>query len=206
MDLKDHWNKAYISKDETSLGWFEAEPEKSLELIRSLNLDHNSHILDAGSGASRLVDELLDEGFQSIYAVDLSESGLNVTKKRLGEKGAKVNFIVDDLSNAQHIPNLDAVDLWHDRAVLHFLTDEIDQVAYSRLVNSKVKSGGHVIIAVFAPGGAKKCNGLDIKQYAAEDLSSLLGTDFELIKSEAYTFYNPNGDPRPYTYAMFKKK
>lgn len=206
MSLTEHWNTAYETREEEKLGWFEASPEKSLELIHALNLDKNAHILDAGSGASRIIDALLSEAYTNITATDLSASGLMVTKERLGSAADSVNFVVDDLSKSKYIPELDDIDLWHDRAVLHFLVDEDDQKAYSELVNTKVKSGGYVIIAVFAPGGAKKCNGLDIKQYGSEDIQSLLGSDFTLEKAEAYTFYNPNGDPRPYTYTVFKKK
>lgn len=204
INYKNHWNKAYINSPTEKLGWYEKESTPTLELIKKTTLPKNSTLLNVGSGSSTLIDDLLAEGFTNIIANDISNEALISLKERLENDTNKVKFVVDDLINPTKLQNT-SVDLWNDRAVLHFFTEEKQRTTYFDLLKKTVKENGFVIIAVFATDGAKKCCGLDVYQYNTEMLVNYLGSDFSLIEDFKYTFTNPNNDPRPYVYTLFKR-
>lgn len=206
MDAKTHWTSVYQDKNPEQLGWYEETPEPSLGLIRSLKLSPYAEILNVGAGASTLIEHLLEEGFQNITVNDISPTAMEMLRDQLGKEECNVEWVQDDLTAPTALKEIPQIDLWHDRAVLHFFTEPKDQLAYFNLLKQKVKPGGYVIIATFAIGGADKCSGLPILQYNAEMLTERLGFDFELKQRLNHTFINPNGGERPYIYTLFQRK
>ncbi|PQB06394.1 SAM-dependent methyltransferase [Polaribacter filamentus] len=204
FDFKNHWNEAYLNNKTEKLGWFEEKSEQTLTLIKEARLSEDALILNVGAGSSTLIDNLLADGFSNIIANDLSEEALESLKNRIG-KNDKVKFIVDDLLNPSKLNKLENIDLWNDRAVLHFFLKEEEIKAYFNLLKKVLKANGFVIISVFAKNGAEKCCGLPVKRYDLEMLGNELGTDFKLKNSFNYTFVNPFGAERPYIYALFQR-
>lgn len=206
IDLKKHWNTAYTSKAPHQLGWYESSSEISLILIEELELEPKAHILTVGVGTSNLIAELIEKGYENITVNDISDEALNILKKNLKETSKNVTFINDDLANPKKMGLIEPVDLWYDRAVLHFFTEKKDQDSYFRLLYDLVKPGGFVIIGAFSTKGAKKCSGLEIKQYDHVLLQDQIGDDFQLIKHLDFTHLTPSLSERPYIYSIFKRK
>ncbi len=206
INYKEHWNKVYSSNDMTNLGWYEEIPKPSIDFIAECGLDKNAVILDVGSGATTLIDNLIQQGYKNIIATDISTIALEKSKSRLSKENSEfVKWIVDDITNPQNLDNTLKVDLWHDRTVLHFLTKEKQQDGYLAALKRVVKKGGFVIIAVFSLEGAKKCSGLDVVNYDHKMISEFLGNDFELIKYLDHLYINPSGGERPYVYTLFRR-
>lgn len=204
--IKKHWNSIYTSREVCKLGWYEESPTPSLTLISKTNIKKEETILDVGAGATTLIDNLIEQGYKNIVAVDISEVALNRLKERLGkEKTSLVKWIVDDITQPTHIDKLEDIALWHDRAVLHFLLEENQQQMYLNTLKKTVKRGGNVIIAAFSLKGAKRCSGLDIKNYDQNMLVKFLGKEFNLTEYFDYTYKMPSGELRPYIYTLFKK-
>ncbi|NEW80197.1 MAG: class I SAM-dependent methyltransferase, partial [Gelidibacter sp.] len=171
------------------------------------NLPKEAFIFNAGAGATTLISELLAKGYENLVVNDISSVALAELKNHLMvPKNAYIKFIVDDLTNPSELLKLKNVDLWHDRAVLHFFTEEKQQKAYFDLLKSVLKPKGFVILAEFNLEGAKKCSGLEVFNYNEEMLQERLGSDFELLKSFNYTYTQPSGNTREYVYTMFQKK
>lgn len=205
--MKEHWNKVYKSREIDKLGWYEDKPIPSLNLLSRCNIDKDDPILDVGCGATTFIDCLIGQGFTNIVAVDISETALNKLKERLGEeKASLVEFIVDDITQPIHINNLKNIAVWHDRALLHFLLEETQLQAYLTTLKKVVKEDGYVIIATFSLKGAKRCSGLDVKQYDQDMLAEFLGNDFELVEYLEYEYHMPSGETRPYVYTLFQRK
>ncbi|WP_457615671.1 methyltransferase domain-containing protein [Lutibacter sp.] len=205
-DFKSHWDKAYVKTPIDKLGWYEDNPEASLKLISACNLPKDALIFNAGAGATTLIGELLKKGYTNIVVNDISEKALNELKLNLSANNQhNVRFIVDDLTNPVSLLNLKNVDLWHDRAVLHFFTTQQQQNAYFDLLKNAVKVGGYVILAEFNLEGAKKCSGLEVFNYNEKMLQERLGTDFELVEFFNYTYIQPSGNTREYVYTLFKR-
>ena len=204
--IKEHWNEIYGSLDVDELTWYEEIPEPSLKLLAKCQINKDEPILDVGAGASTFIDNLIDQGFKNIIATDISEIALNKLKERLGkEKASSVRWIVDDITRPEHIQDLRNIAVWHDRAVLHFLLEENEQRMYLSILKKVIKKGGYVIIAAFSLKGAKKCSGLDVKNYDQNMLANFLGKDFRLLDYFDHTYHMPSGQPRPYIYALFQK-
>ncbi|MCZ7355348.1 MAG: class I SAM-dependent methyltransferase [Candidatus Methanoperedens sp.] len=203
---KEHWNEIYTWLETEELGWYEKTPAPSIKLLSKCRISKDESILDVGAGASTFIDHLINQGFKNIIAADISEIALNKLKERLGkEKASMVRWIVDDITQPIHIQDLRDIAVWHDRAVLHFLLEENQQHMYLSTLKKVIKKGGYVIIAAFSLKGAKKCSGLDVKNYDQNMLAKFLGEDFSLIEYFDYTCYMPSGEPRPYIYALFQK-
>ncbi|MDQ7053285.1 MAG: methyltransferase domain-containing protein [candidate division KSB1 bacterium] len=206
VSFHDHWDRVYDSSDVDKLGWWEAVPEKSLHLIRRCGLGKDDLILDIGTGASTLIDRLLDDGHRNIIASDISEKALQALKHRLGpERASRVTWIVDDVTRPQHLCHLRDVCLWHDRAVLHFLTEEPHRQAYLNTLRAVLKVEGFAVIAAFHLTGADKCSGLPVRKYDETLLAEFLGEDFLLEDHFQYTYHTPLGSPRPYIYTRFRR-
>lgn len=206
QSLKDHWNKKYTNTPVTQLGWYESKPVPSIQFIENCAVPKSSTIMDVGSGVSTLIGNLLDLGYQNLYAVDISDVALEKAKAMLPmERAAQVHWIVDDITNPSNILQLANVKVWHDRAVFHFLTDEQHRQMYHSLLNKIIMPGGFVIMAVFSPGGATMCSGLPVQRYSTENLCEFLGDDFKLMESLDYIYHMPSGDVRPYVYARFQR-
>lgn len=203
---KDHWENVYKKQALDSLGWYEEKPEPSLELIENCNLPLDASILNVGAGATTLVDVLLQKGYKNIQVNDISISALEELKKRLGaELSEKVHWVVDDLTNPNKLLSLGPVDLWHDRAVLHFFNHKDEQESYFNLLRKLVKEGGHAIIAAFNLNGPKQCSGLPVFRYDQQMLQEKLGESFYMITSFDYTYMTPSGNPREYVYTLFER-
>ena len=206
IENKVHWDNVYSKSELSKLGWYEENPKLSLDLIRNCNLPKNAAILDVGSGTSTLIQNLIGESYSNIIATDISEVALDRAKNLLKPNETEsVRWIVDDITNPKNINQLDSIDLWHDRTVLHFLIEEDQQRGYLETLKKLVRKGGFVIIAVFSLEGAKKCSGLDVKNYDHNMIEEYLGEDFKLIKYYPYLYQMPSGDLRPYVYTLFQR-
>ena len=184
IDRKDHWEDVYSTKAETGVSWYQDEPRLSLELIGAASPPVAGRIIDVGGGASVLVDRLLDLPFGEIAVLDVSETALGTARARLGERAERVRWVVADVTEA---PELGAFDLWHDRAVFHFLTDSADRRSYVELARQTVPGGGHLIIATFADDGPTQCSNLDVRRYNAGSLAFELGEGFSLVREAKAT-------------------
>ena len=204
--LKEHWNKIYTNNSITRLGWYEARPFPSVQLIERCAVPKHYPVVDIGSGTSTLISHLLELGYQNLYAIDISDVALEKAKALLEkERAAQVNWIVDDIINPSAVLQLQNVAVWHDRAVFHFLTEEPHRQTYRSVLQNVVMPGGFVIMATFAMDGATKCSGLPVQRYSAERLCEFFGEGFRLVESLDYTYRMPSGDLRPYIYARFQK-
>lgn len=206
-DFEKHWNNAYQKSPITNLGWYEENPTPSIELIEFCNLPKDALIFNAGAGATTLIAELLAKGYANIVVNDIAAAALTELENHLPPyKNAHIQFVVDDLTNPTELLKLKNIDLWHDRAVLHFFAEENQQKAYFDLLKKVLKPKGFVILAEFNLEGAKNCSGLDVFNYNEEMLQERLGIDFELLKSFNYTYMQPSGNTREYVYTLFQKK
>ena len=207
IDYGKHWNKIYSQSEINNLGWYEKSPEPSLELINKCNLNKDAVILDVGSGTTTLIEKLLRDSYNNIVATDISEVALFKAQENLHTEDAEsVNWIVDDITNPEYLTEIETVDLWHDRTVLHFLTEENQINGYLSTLKRLVKAGGYVIIAVFSLEGAKKCSGLDVVNYDHTMISKLIGNEFELQEHFHHLYIHPSGSEKPYVYTLFKRK
>lgn len=203
MNRKSHWNGAYEGKAEGEVSWFQSKPERSLELIDRSGIPHSGTLIDVGGGASLLVDYLVRDGFKNITVLDISSVALRTAQTRLGEPVKSIDWVEADITQFQTTKHFD---LWHDRAVFHFLTQTSERKRYINLLHQTIKPGGHVIIAAFTMGGPKKCSGLDIVQYDAIKLSQELGEVFTLIEQEDELHITPSGNEQAFGYYHFKRQ
>lgn len=205
-NFKKHWNNAYQKSSIDNLGWYEENPTPSLKLIEECNLPKDALIFNAGAGATTLISKLLALRYKNIIVNDIAASALTALKSNLTiETNSNVEFIVDDLTNPTALLKLKNIDVWHDRAVLHFFTEKHQQENYFQLLRKLIKLNGYVILAQFNLKGAKKCCGLDVFNYNEEMLQEGLGVNFELLKSFDYTYTQPSGNTREYVYTLFKR-
>ncbi len=199
-----HWDTIFSNTEDSKLGWYEKNVSQTLELLEQISEWAEATKYLPGAGTSVLIEELLSRGVKLVLN-DISIEALNRVKERLKGKCGKIDWLCQDI--AQPVKDtLPEIDIWIDRAVLHFLTDEDDINGYFENVRSILKTGGHAIFAEFSKTGAPKCAGLTLHRYSIEELSEKLGSSFKLISHFEYTFINPNGDPRPYIYALYKKE
>jgi SAM-dependent methyltransferase len=196
-DPHQHWENVYRDKGADEVSWFQQHAASSLRLIQD-SADTNAYIIDVGGGASVLVDGLLDAGYCHLTVLDLAESALKVSRARLGARAQSVQWIVADITRAA-LP-VAHYDVWHDRAVFHFLTDPADRARYVAQVLKCVKPGGHVIVAAFGPGGPLQCSGLDVVRYAPDALHAEFGAPFQLIKHETEVHQTPAGKEQEFVY------
>lgn len=205
IDIKSHWNKVYARVDETKLGWYEADVSPSMRLVKKAGIGPGSRLLSVGAGSTTLVDALLGHGYDNLLVNDISNTALQRIQTRIGKLSNKVEWIVDDLTNATLLNEIKPVDLWIDRAVLHFFTEERDQDTYFRLLKNLVYKEGHVIMAEFNMASADKCSGLPVHRYNAALLQEKLGEDFKLVTSFDHDYTMPSGESRSYIYTLFQR-
>jgi SAM-dependent methyltransferase len=198
-----HWENVYATRGEREVSWFQERPAPSLDLIRAAGATPRSSVIDVGGGASRLVDALLADGFTAVTVLDISEAALATAKRRLGSKAADVTWIVADITTWEP-PQ--AYDLWHDRAVLHFLTDASDRAAYVTRLKQALRSGGHAIISTFALDGPERCSGLPVVRYDAKSLAELLGNEFDLIETRTQDHPTPMGGVQRFQFSVFRRR
>lgn len=199
---RDHWNRVYTERDDSHVSWFQADPALSLRLIEEAAPDRSARILDAGAGRSALAGRLVEAGYHSVTVVDVAESALVELRERLGPAGAHVRWVVADLLEVR---DLGEFDVWHDRAVFHFMTSPGDRERYLGLIRRSVAAGGHLILATFAPQGPDTCSGLPVCRYDAATLASAVGEGFTLVRSEQEAHHTPWGQVQPFTYAVFQR-
>lgn len=198
MDAKSHWEKVYATNAPEAVSWYRAHLETSLALIERAAPDPSASIIDVGGGESTLVDDLLARGYHCITVLDVSQTAIEVSKKRLGSAAEQVSWLVADISKVQLLQN--AYDVWHDRAVFHFLTGAEDRIAYVRQVARAVKPGGHVIVSTFGPEGPTKCSGLDVARYDAHSLHEQFGVRFRVVDSTKEIHQTPFGTTQQFLY------
>jgi len=201
MKTDQHWEQVYRSRSTTEVSWYRAHLEHSLESIRRIAPNPNAAILDVGAGASTLVDDLLSAGYTRLTVLDIAASALESTRARLGKRAAEVNWLVGNVLDielpAHHF------DVWHDRAVFHFLTSASDREAYVAQMTAALRPGGHVLIATFGPEGPLRCSGLEVVRYDAQSLSKELGKAFRLIDWTLEHHETPAGATQQFLHALF---
>ncbi len=202
FDPKQHWEKVYQAKKPIEVSWYQVKPAVSLELIALTGIHPAQRIIDVGGGASVLVDNLLGKGFKNITVLDISAQAVQYAKERLTGRAEEVTWIEADITQFEPPQQYD---LWHDRAVFHFLTNPADRKKYVNAMQKAVKPGGHVIIAAFDLAGPPKCSGLDVERYNPEKLSSELGSSFNFVKCVDETHITPRQSQQKFVYCCFKK-
>ena len=198
MDVKNHWENIYAKKAPEAVSWYRAHLETSLALIERATDVRIASVIDIGSGESTLVDDLLLRGCGNVTVLDVSQTAIDVTKKRLGAAAEKVRWICADIASAEL--NAHVYDVWHDRAVFHFLTTHEQRIAYVRQVARAVKPGGHVIVSTFGPEGPIECSGLEVMRYDAESLHDEFGASFRLVESSKELHQTPFGTTQQFLY------
>ena len=198
-----HWERVYNTKTHFEVSWYQPEPTLSHCLIEKTGLPTTAALLDIGSGASTLVDQLLLRGYGNLAVLDTSAHALSLVRKRLGTNTTKVQWHHGDITTYSFSR---PVDLWHDRATFHFLVDPRDRQAYLNQLNETLALQGHLILATFAVGGPDKCSGLDVVQYDAEKISATLGEAFRLVETINETHRTPAGAEQLFAYFWFIRK
>lgn len=204
MQKKDHWEHVYETKPTTGVSWFQEHAAQSLRLIADTGVPRSASIIDVGGGASTLVDDLLAQGYTSLSVLDISAKALAAARVRLGAAADRVRWIEGDITSVE-LP-AQAYDLWHDRAVFHFLTEPEQRRAYVRNVLHAVKPGGHVIISTFAEDGPAQCSGLPVVRYSADGLHAEFGTPFELVCHEQEEHRTPAGNTQQFIYCYCRRQ
>ena len=198
MDTQNHWEKVYREKAPDAVSWYRPHLETSLALVERAAGAYSASIIDVGGGESTLVDDLLARGYQNITVLDVSETAIEVTKKRLGPSAERVCWIVGDITKIRLA--LNTYDVWHDRAVFHFLLTPEQRAAYVQQVAAAVRPGGHVIVSTFGPEGPTKCSGLEVARYDAKSLHGEFGTRFRLVESSKELHQTPFGTTQQFLY------
>jgi SAM-dependent methyltransferase len=202
MQTSGHWDNVYRSKSHDAMSWYAPHLGESLELIERFCPDKTAAIVDIGGGESTLVDDLLGKGYLDLSVLDISQAALEFTQKRLGEKSDTVRWHVGDIT--QYDFGKKQFDVWHDRAVFHFLTTNSARQAYVDLVKRSVKTGGYILMATFGPQGPVKCSGLNVVRYDEEKLHDEFGRGFELIGSKVTDHHTPMNTDQQFLYCWCK--
>jgi len=200
MDARSHWENVYTTKAPEAVSWYRLHLEKSLEIVERVASDRSAAIIDVGGGESTLVDDLLARGYQNVAVLDVSPTAIDVAKRRLGRAADSVQWIVGDITSVE-LPS-SAYDVWHDRAVFHFLTEKEQRAAYARQVARGVKPGGYVLVSTFGPEGPTKCSGLEVVRYDAESLHAEFGVRFRLLESLKELHETPLGTTQQFLYCL----
>lgn len=199
---KEHWEKIYAEKKPQQVSWFQIEPTISLQIIKNIS-DHNSRIIDVGGGESVLVDDLITLGYSNIAVLDISGRAISHVKNRLQDKAKNIEWYEKDIT--QFIP-LHVYDIWHDRAVFHFLINQESRDAYIHVLKNATAKRSYVIIATFSKDGPKKCSGLDTIQYDSSTIQSELGDQFQLLASQTEIHITPSANEQRFIYFLFQRK
>jgi 2-polyprenyl-3-methyl-5-hydroxy-6-metoxy-1,4-benzoquinol methylase len=199
---KAHWENVYQTKEFHQVGWFQSQPNVSLDLIYDLAVPKNAKIIDVGAGESYLVDHLLKNGFTNIQVLDISSSAIEKAKHRLGENSKKINWIVSDILEFE---NNKSFEIWHDRAVFHFLLKKEEIEQYVENAKNWIIQGGHLIIGTFSEKGPDKCSGLPVRRYSINELEATFLPYFKRIKALNIDHITPSGQVQNYSFCCFER-
>lgn len=202
MDRESHWNAIYTTKGEQDVSWFETVPAVSLAMLEAAGMTTDTCVIDVGGGESRLIDELLGRGLDCLAVLDVSAAALNRAQSRVGAAAQAVTWIACDVT-ADWISK--PMDIWHDRAVFHFLTAPEDRAAYGSRLRQTLKVGGTAIIATFALNGPEKCSGLSVARYSPDTLAATVGDDFRLVEARPYQHSTPWGAVQLFQYSRLER-
>ena len=203
LDVKSHWEEIYNTKPPTEVSWYQTRPSLSLKLIEATGIEKGQGIIDVGGGSSTLVDCLLDEGYEDLAVLDISRQSLIIARARLGDRTNDVKWYEADATEFQPSRKFN---LWHDRAVFHFLTDEQDRRKYVNVLKEALLPEGYLIMATFAIDGPKMCSGLNTIQYDEEAMSLELGDEFELMEKAYENHLTPGDKEQKFTYFLYQRK
>jgi SAM-dependent methyltransferase len=198
IGTRTHWDRIFAEKPSDQMSWYRSHLDASLALIERVGAGPSASIIDVGGGESTLVDDLLARGYSNLAVLDISQVAIAASKKRLGGTAERVHWLAVDITQAELEPS--SYDVWHDRAVFHFLTAEADRRAYVRQVLRSVRRGGHIIVSAFGPEGPTKCSGLEVVRYNAESLHAEFGANFQLISSSRELHETPWGTSQQFIY------
>ncbi|PKN56495.1 MAG: SAM-dependent methyltransferase [Deltaproteobacteria bacterium HGW-Deltaproteobacteria-14] len=198
MATRDHWEGVYSRRAVTDVSWYTPRLARSLELMDAVGVGPDAALIDVGAGASTLVDDLLERGFRDLTVLDLADAALAVSRDRLGERASAVTWRADDVLTADFAPG--RYDVWHDRAVFHFLVDPADRDRYVDQVLRAVRPGGHVLLATFALDGPDRCSGLPVARYDADGIHAAFGPRFAKLGSLAEVHNTPAGATQAFTW------
>jgi len=202
MERAAHWNHVYTSKVEHEVSWFEALPTVSLDLLDAAGITKESCVLDVGGGDSHLVDALAARGLDCLAVLDVSGASLERAKSRLGAVAQIPIWIEADVTSSWALKTMD---VWHDRAVFHFLVSKEDREQYKRRLLQTLRPGGTVIVATFAPEGPDRCSGLPVQRYSPEQLADELGVAFDLRETRAHVHTTPWGSTQAFQYSRLQR-
>lgn len=203
MDRKDHWESVYATKAADAVSWYAPHLKESLRYVTRAAVNKDVAIIDVGGGESTLVDDLLGDGYKDITVLDISSKALEDTKQRLGSSGAAVKWMAADILEVD-LPAA-AYDIWHDRAVFHFLTTDYQRRRYVAQVLKALKPGGYAIVGTFGPEGPEKCSGLDVSRYSPDELHGTFGEHFELLSSSTEIHTTPSGATQQFVYCYCRR-
>ena len=197
---KDHWERVYQKHSPAEVGWYQAYPERSLKLIHNTGSGIDSRIIDVGGGTSKLSGLLLDQGYKKLAVLNISGKSIERAKSQLGEKFNRITWIEADVTKYSFTQQYD---IWHDRAVFHFLTETEERKAYINSLNQALKPNGHLIIATFSPDAPPKCSGLAVVRYSPKTLQDELGDNFNLAEALVEDHVTPSGIKQNFIFCRF---
>ena len=203
MSRKEHWESVYAVKQSTEVSWYQARPTRALELLRGIGAGPHTSVIDIGGGDSTFVDAVLAEQLGRVTVLDISAGALDRARTRLGERAKDVTWIEADVTEVVLPPA--AFDVWHDRAVFHFLVEPREQARYLAAATASVRRGGHLIMATFAPEGPTRCSGLDVMRYGPDDLARRFADGFRLREGFAEEHVTPSGVRQRFTVALLQR-
>lgn len=203
-DRHAHWQNIYRTRRTDSVSWFRPHLEVSLNLLAAGGMSAASRVIDIGGGASTLVDDLLARGLRHVSVLDVSEEALAHARQRLAERADLVQWLAGDVLEVALPPG--GFDFWHDRAVLHFLTDPADATRYAQISASALARGGYAVIGGFAPDGPERCSGLPVVRRSAQQIGELFAPAFALVQSHAERHQTPTGAEQSFAYALLQRR
>jgi SAM-dependent methyltransferase len=203
-DRRAHWQNVYRTRDAGSVSWYRPHLEVSLELLTAAGMSARSRVIDVGGGASTLVDDLIDRGLRDVSVLDISAEALALAQRRLGERAQAVRWYAGDVLDVALPPA--GFDFWHDRAVLHFITDPAAAGRYAGIAANALALGGYAVIAGFAPDGPERCSGLAVARRSAEEIAALFEPAFTLVQQRAERHRTPAGSEQSFAYALLRRR
>ena len=203
MDKKEHWEAVYDKKVFEETSWYQKVPKDSINMIKRCNLPLESKIIDVGAGESFLSDELYNLGYKNLTALDISQKAMEKVRQRFADKSRELNCIAEDILHAKFNG---PYDLWHDRAVFHFLTNEEEIKKYIEIIGEQIRTGGYFSVATFSQDGPEKCSGLNVKRYSETELEETIGSLFQKIECSQVEHTTPGEKVQKFTFCLFQRK